>query len=213
MKRIFPIIALLLLASTADAQLFRRFAPVQSGCANGQCAAPQSVTVTQAAPAAQSAQVSTKLPAGIVYVPHDELDEILAKLAAKPEWGHTVKVLRAQLVDWKSEKLVAVDAESFDSWQRVAAVKELPMRSIEAKSFAGGLQSHLKGKESLSFSERRLLRILNEPDSPRRDRQIARMERFARAELNQPSGAIDWTAIDWGAILRLLLTLLPLFLG
>lgn len=94
----------------------------------------------------------------------------------------------------------------------------LAMRSLAPKTFAGALQSQLAKKESLSFGERRLMRILNSPDSPQRDRQIARMERHVRAHLDlSPAAAIDWNAeIDWGTllsqILQLLLALLPLFI-
>lgn len=94
-----------------------------------------------------------------------------------------------------------------------AVAAEPAPRSLAAKSFAGALQSQLAASANKGFAERHYLRILNGPDSPRRDRQIARMERLVRAELDlAPSAAIDWQNIDWSAVLRFLLAILPLFL-
>lgn len=95
------------------------------------------------------------------------------------------------------------------------AEKLLASRKLDSKSFAGALQKHVTGK---TLQERKILNIINAPDSPRRDRQLARMERHVRAELNIPSNqAVDWSAIDWPTliqtILQLLIKLLPLILG
>lgn len=88
---------------------------------------------------------------------------------------------------------------------------------FDGKSFAGELQRQLIERGSLSSGERRVLRILNAPDSPRRDRQLDRMERHVRVQLDlHPTDAVDWSAIDWPAmleiVLRLLVALLPLLL-
>ncbi len=67
-----------------------------------------------------------------------------------------------------------------------------------------------------------VLHVLDMPDSPRRTRILARMERHARAHLSEEGVAgMDATAIDWGAIdwakffdglIKLLSILLPLFI-
>lgn len=98
-----------------------------------------------------------------------------------------------------------------------------PMRkNLDPKSFPGALQKALKAQKRLSLGERRVLRIINSPDSERRTRQLARMERHVRAELAEDdpvrfgnAAAIDWSTIDWFAlferIIQLILKLLPLF--
>lgn len=88
---------------------------------------------------------------------------------------------------------------------------------LDPKSFAGALQHQLTKKGKLSFEEKRLARVLAGADSPRRDRQVARMEGHARVHLGlAPTGAVDWSAIDWPTILRqlleLLIRLLPLLI-
>jgi len=93
----------------------------------------------------------------------------------------------------------------------------LPMRSLNGKSFAGALQGQLAKRELKSLGERRIMRILNSPDSAKRDRQLLRMENHTRAHLDLPiTAAIDWESFDWqlwlGVVLRLLLALLPLLL-
>ena len=99
----------------------------------------------------------------------------------------------------------------------VEAFGALPMRALNGKSFAGALQKELAERGSQSLAERRIMRILNSPDSDRRDRQVTRMERHVRVHLDlSPTAAIDWSAINWAelfaVILELLKKLLPLIL-
>ena len=63
----------------------------------------------------------------------------------------------------------------------------------------------------------RLQMVLGWPDSPRKDRVMARMERHAAAALNQPVGTlIDWSNVDWHTVIvdviRVLAAILPLLL-
>jgi hypothetical protein len=98
-------------------------------------------------------------------------------------------------------------------------VDSQPRPDIAPETFAGALQKQLEGKGNLSRDEKRVLKILNSQDSPRRDRQLAKMERHARAEMGWGmNGEIDWSAdVDWlevfTIILELLIRLLPLLFG
>lgn len=102
--------------------------------------------------------------------------------------------------------------------ERVQGEPVQAVRQLDAKSFAGALQKQLSKIERKSFAERRLERIINSPDSAKRDSQLDRMERHVRVHLGlSPTAAVDWGAdIDWPSlletILELLLKLLPLFL-
>lgn len=94
-----------------------------------------------------------------------------------------------------------------------------PMRSLDSKSFAGALQGQLAKKGvTMTLAERKLMKIVNGKDSPRRTRQLAHMERHVRAHLElSPTAAIDWSSIDWSkvlsTVLQLLIKLLPLLLA
>jgi hypothetical protein len=84
--------------------------------------------------------------------------------------------------------------------------------------FASNLQAQLEADPDLKRRGRRLLKVLQEPDSPRKARIVARMEAHARAHLEMMGmEAIDWSAIDWKSIieglLKVLLALLPLLLA
>lgn len=106
-------------------------------------------------------------------------------------------------------------------------VKEMPAetgeppvskaRKLDPKSFAGALQKQLLEQGDLDSHEKKLLRILNGPDSPRRERQLARMEGHVRVHLGLEKSPGDWSGIDWPSllpiILQLLVKLLPLLLG
>ncbi len=92
-------------------------------------------------------------------------------------------------------------------------------RALDGKSFAGALSKQIASKgKLLTLQERHLQRILNGPDSPRRDWQLARMEKHTRVELDIPQAAVvDWSAaVDWptviARVLQLLAMLLPLFI-
>ncbi len=78
--------------------------------------------------------------------------------------------------------------------------------------------------ESTSARKRkakRVLKLLDEPDSPRRTRILARIERHVAAQLglNLPSddptklSAFDWSSVDWVSIFetifKFILALLP----
>lgn len=110
-----------------------------------------------------------------------------------------------------SEKVTPVAAHE------IAPVTMHAARALNKKSFAGALQGQLASKGRLTIGEKHILNILNAPDSAKRDRQLKRMERHVRAELDlHPTEAVDWSAIDWPTlfqtILQLLLKLLPLLL-
>ncbi len=103
----------------------------------------------------------------------------------------------------------------------IAAVQQdqpTQARKLDPKSFAGALQGQLAKLDRKTLSERRIERILNSPDSEKRDRQLSRMERHVRAHLDlHPTNAVDWGAdIDWPSLLEtildLLIAILPLFL-
>lgn len=98
--------------------------------------------------------------------------------------------------------------------------KDKPMAALTTmqQSFADNLQEQLESKSSLSFRENRILEILQGRPSARRTRQIARMEAHTRAHLGMGGNeSIDWSSIDWAAllqtILQLLMALLPLLLA
>ena len=83
------------------------------------------------------------------------------------------------------------------------------------EQFDLGLQAALEATPSLSRRGKRILAILNAKPSKRRNRQLDRMERHARAALGVDK--IDWTKINWAGvitmILEVLLKLLPLILA
>lgn len=86
-----------------------------------------------------------------------------------------------------------------------------------SSAFAGQVREKLAAKSSLNAKEKKLLGIIDGPNTLRKKRQLARMERRARNELGiGENEAIDWSAIDWAAvfktILEVLLKLLPLLL-
>ncbi len=153
----------------------------------------------------------------IRWVSHGELHGILDKLDQKPHWKATVKAVRSQVAGWKGEPSVAVNEGTFIAWQKEIGVTETEsVRSLDGKTFAGSLSKQLASKGKLTLQERHLQRILNGPDTPRRDRQLARMESHVRVELNlSPTAVVDWSAIDWPTmiqrVLQLLIMLLPLF--
>lgn len=100
----------------------------------------------------------------------------------------------------------------------IAQGEPVQARQLDPKSFAGALQKQIGKLERKTLAEKRIERIINSPDSAKRDRQLDRMERHVRVHLNlSPTAAVDWGAdIDWPAlletILELLIALLPLFL-
>jgi hypothetical protein len=73
------------------------------------------------------------------------------------------------------------------------------------------------------FWAKRLQKLLDAPPSERRTKILARLERHVRAELVEQSVAgadsvgFDWASVDWAKVLdivlKLVLLLLPLFLG
>jgi hypothetical protein len=89
-------------------------------------------------------------------------------------------------------------------------VDSQPRPDIAPETFAGAMQKQLEAKGNLSRDEKRVLKILNSQDSARRDRQLAKMERHARAELGYGvNGEVDWSAdVDWSEVFRLILELL-----
>lgn len=98
--------------------------------------------------------------------------------------------------------------------------------------FASNLKANLEAKGDLRRRGRRILAIINGPDSPHKARLLARMEDHARAHLGLAAAhtvptdmpgtdwskiTIDWSKIDWAKIidglLKLLLAILPVLLG
>ena len=87
------------------------------------------------------------------------------------------------------------------------------------KTFAVCASQKISGRKNLSAKERRVLRILqDETPGPLVKMRQRRMEEHVRVGLKGelPPGKIDWSAIDWGAlldkILKILVTVLPLIL-
>lgn len=102
--------------------------------------------------------------------------------------------------------------------QATETVSLLASRSLAKETFAGALQKHLGAKANKTKDERHILNILNAPDSPKRDRQLARMEGHVRLELGIPAAQdVNWASFNWPAffqqILAILIQLLPLLLG
>lgn len=85
-----------------------------------------------------------------------------------------------------------------------------PRPDLPQETFAGAIQKQLEAKGRLSRDEKRILKILNSPDSKRRDRQIDRMESHSRVELGiSQTEYFDWSAdIDWQEVLMIILELL-----
>lgn len=101
--------------------------------------------------------------------------------------------------------------------QGTQAVALVFARQLDAKTFAGAFQRQLTGKAD-TIEKRHLLNIVNAPDSPRRDRQLARMEHTVRGALGIGHNTqVDWSTINWPSIfqmiLQLLISLLPLLGG
>ena len=90
-------------------------------------------------------------------------------------------------------------------------------RQLDPQTFAGAIKAQLEMKENLTLRERRILHIINSPDSAKRDRQLYRMELAVRGALDlHANEAVNWSEIDWprviGVILEILVRLLPLLL-
>ena len=87
------------------------------------------------------------------------------------------------------------------------------------QSFEDGLRAAIEAKPKLSARDRRILEILNGPDSKRKRKRLARMENYARAEagIDPNTGAIDWSEVNWAKLLEniiaILSKLLPLILA
>ncbi len=76
-------------------------------------------------------------------------------------------------------------------------------------------------EERGGLKAKKILKVLNMPESKRRTRIIGRLESHARVHLVSEGavgaeGAIDWGSIDWNkfftGLIQLLTTLLPLIL-
>lgn len=86
-----------------------------------------------------------------------------------------------------------------------------------ATSFASALSAHLATKKKPTLLQRRLQKVLDAKDSPRKRAILKALETRARDKLGVgATEAIDWQSINWAAILDFLLKLLailaPLFL-
>lgn len=79
--------------------------------------------------------------------------------------------------------------------------------------FAAKLREHLESEPRLSRRGEKVLRILKARPSRRRDRQIRRMELHAAAELDTTPGEIDWTNLDWSAVIGQILSILLKLMG
>lgn len=86
-------------------------------------------------------------------------------------------------------------------------------------NFEAALQSRLDNDAALrkSITGKRIARILALPESnKRRARILARMEDHAAAQIGKAGQAVDWgkvKAVDWTAIIDLLVKILPLLLA
>lgn len=104
--------------------------------------------------------------------------------------------------------------------EKIVSAGGLLRRKKRDPAFAANIQEQLeaKGTANLSAKEKKIMALLTEPASPRKDRRLARMENHARAALDMdPSqGAVDWSKIDWtkwlGTVLSVLVKFLPLLL-
>ena len=83
------------------------------------------------------------------------------------------------------------------------------------QEFETGIRDHLA-----IFPNKRVQMLLDVADedmpkrrAARRRRRLNRMEAHARAQLGKPVGAIDWSKVDWSAIIQMILKLLSLFLA
>ena len=81
-------------------------------------------------------------------------------------------------------------------------------------NFDEALYAQLQEKPRLTLRERRLMNILELPEShPRRQRALEDMEERVREHFGL-GDVPDWTqaAVDWDKLLQLIMTLLPLIL-
>ena len=83
------------------------------------------------------------------------------------------------------------------------------------QEFEKGLREHL-----VTSPNKRVQALLDVSDEDvpkrravRRRRRLNRMEAHARAQLGKPTGAIDWSKVDWVALIQMILKLLSLFLA
>ncbi len=105
--------------------------------------------------------------------------------------------------------------------ERLAAdaehLERLTSKAKQPSNFAIALRQRIETTEA-GHESRRLLAILDAPDSRHRDRQLHRMERHARVHLDLADGAqIDWQSIDWAKVfdvlVKVLIALLPFLLA
>lgn len=94
-----------------------------------------------------------------------------------------------------------------------------PIAEVEYQNsnFGSVLEEQMLAKGDLSIHERRILQILQQPDSPRKTRQLNRMEKHVRLHLGYSDDqAVNWAEIDWATvfwtILKILVAILPLLL-
>ena len=85
-----------------------------------------------------------------------------------------------------------------------------------SKAFERELSAHLESKPRLNTSEKRIQRILDLPKSnPRRKRVLAQIEMAATHQLQGNGGttAIDWSSIDWEALLAGIMKLIQMIIA
>lgn len=79
--------------------------------------------------------------------------------------------------------------------------------------FATAFRAALTAKPKLSGREMRILKVLDEPPSKAKSRKLARIERRVRTEFGiGEKEAIDWSAIDWQALIQTVIKIIELIL-
>lgn len=93
------------------------------------------------------------------------------------------------------------------------SLTKLAWMANDARTFEANLTAALEALPKKTVRHKRLLEILQGPDTKRKRRKLRAMEAHAAVELGRDAWAIDWAKVlDWariiGAILSILMVLL-----
>jgi hypothetical protein len=92
-----------------------------------------------------------------------------------------------------------------------------PRRSKTMATFEEALRTQIESKPTRKLRAKRILNILNKPDSARRRFLLKRMENHAAAQLDVNPVGFDWSTVDWSKLfdmlLKILLALLPFLMA
>jgi hypothetical protein len=87
-------------------------------------------------------------------------------------------------------------------------------RPADPRVFAANLKTAIDGDAKATHLAKKVLAVIDGPESHRRTLVLSAMERHAAAHLGESVDKIDWSKVDWAVvlygILRVLILLLPL---